>query len=630
MASRARLSVVELMSRHRWLVIVLGSSAFVGAVGAAILNLTMADFHLPGTQVGDVSPSTFLQSSTCRACHGDFAPASDPYTTWKGSLMGNAGRDPLFYAQMATANQDVANAGYYCLRCHVPMSIVTGHAMQPLGDTLDSRDLDGVSCHFCHSMIDPIYRAGISPPEDLDILAGLADVPTNYGNAMFVLDPQGIRRGPYQDANPPHVARYDAFLSSSNFCGTCHEVGNVAVSRRPDGSFRYNPIGEPSPSSDPHTQFPLERTFSEWRLSAFAGPGGVDMGGRFGGFGVTTVSTCQDCHMPRIEQGQACVFGPSRPGLATHEFAGAAAQVFDIIAHHYANDPDVDLDAIAIGRAKAVDMLQRAASLVASQSNTNLNVRITNESGHKLPTGHIEGRRVWINVRLLDGTGAVVHEYGHYDPASAELDEHSTRVYEMHVGLSDDAAALTGVPAGPSGRMALADTIHKDNRIPPRGFNNATFEAAGAPVVAHQYADGQYWDDISYAIPTTATRAIVTAYYQNTPKHYIEMLRNNNTSNSWGQDLYNSWAATGKGAPITMATLAVDLSAVCRGDLDNGSGSGTRDGAVDINDFLYFFVQFENGGAPADLDDGSGTGMPDDGVDVNDLLFFLVRFEVGC
>lgn len=629
MTTRARLSSLLAISKNRWALVIVGSCVFVGVVGAAILNLTLNDFHVPGTQVGGASPAAFSPSQDCRACHGDFSPASEPFATWKGSLMGNAGRDPLFYAQMATANQDVANAGYYCMRCHVPMSIVTGHANQTLGTTLDSTDLDGVSCNFCHSMVDPIYRPGISPPQDEAILAGLDDVPEHYGNAMFVLDPSGLRRGPHIDSTPPHQSIADPFLLSSNFCGTCHDVGNVAVSRRPDGSYRYNTVGLPSPSSDPHTQFPLERTFSEWKLSAFA-QGGVDMGGRFGGAGPSTVSTCQDCHMPKVAQAQACFFGPVRPQVATHDFAGAAAQVLDIIANHYATDPNVDQAAIAAGRAKAVDMLRRAASLGASQANTQLNVRVTNESGHKLPTGHIEGRRVWVNARFLNSAGELIHEYGHYDLAQAELDEHSTSVYEMHVGLSPDASALTGVPAGPSGRMALADTIYKDNRIPPRGFNNAAFEAAGAPVVEHVYADGQYWDDVPFTIPTAATRAIVAIYYQNTPKHYIEMLRDNNTSNSWGQDLYNSWAATGKGAPIEMATLTLDLGAVCPADLDDASGSGSSDGAVTIDDLLAFLIAFEGGTQRADIDNGSSTGVHDEAVTIDDLLYFLARFEVGC
>ena len=96
---------------------------------AAILSLipmTQADFHLSGTQIGDVPGGVLGTSGECQACHGDFDPDA-PYATWSGSLMGHAGRDPLFFAQMTTANQDVANVGYFCMRCHVPMTFVTGH-----------------------------------------------------------------------------------------------------------------------------------------------------------------------------------------------------------------------------------------------------------------------------------------------------------------------------------------------------------------------------------------------------------------------------------------------------------------------------------------------------------------------
>lgn len=71
-------------------------------------------------------------------------------------------------------------------------------------------------------------------------------------------------------------------------------------------------------------------------------------------------------------------------------------------------------------------------------------------------------------------------------------------------------------------------------------------------------------------------------------------------------------------------------SSGCAADLDDGTGTGNRDGGVDINDLLFFLVQFEAGTEAADLDDGSGTGTTDGGVDINDLLFFLVHFEAGC
>jgi hypothetical protein len=68
----------------------------------------------------------------------------------------------------------------------------------------------------------------------------------------------------------------------------------------------------------------------------------------------------------------------------------------------------------------------------------------------------------------------------------------------------------------------------------------------------------------------------------------------------------------------------------CVGDVDDGSGTGTPDGGVTIEDLLYYLTIFEQGALAADVDDGSGTGTPDGGVTIDDLLFFLVRFENGC
>ena len=45
---------------------------------------------------------------------------------------------------------------------------------------------------------------------------------------------------------------------------------------------------------------------------------------------------------------------------------------------------------------------------------------------------------------------------------------------------------------------------------------------------------------------------------------------------------------------------------------------------------LFFLAAYEATDARADLDDGSGAGTPDGGVDINDLLFFLAHYEAGC
>ena len=68
----------------------------------------------------------------------------------------------------------------------------------------------------------------------------------------------------------------------------------------------------------------------------------------------------------------------------------------------------------------------------------------------------------------------------------------------------------------------------------------------------------------------------------------------------------------------------------CVADLDNGSGNGVVDGAVDINDLVYFLIAFENGSVTADLDNGAGNGTTDSAVDISDLLYFIAHFEVGC
>lgn len=96
-----------------------------------------------------------------------------------------------------------------------------------------------------------------------------------------------------------------------------------------------------------------------------------------------------------------------------------------------------------------------------------------------------------------------------------------------------------------------------------------------------------------------------------------------------------NWVAPSNGAGgvyeirLTGACLIPGVM-ICPSDLDDGSGLGNRDGAVTVDDLLFFLGAFEQGDVRVDLDNGFGEGHPDGGVDIGDLLYFLVRFEMGC
>jgi hypothetical protein len=68
----------------------------------------------------------------------------------------------------------------------------------------------------------------------------------------------------------------------------------------------------------------------------------------------------------------------------------------------------------------------------------------------------------------------------------------------------------------------------------------------------------------------------------------------------------------------------------CVADFDDGTGTGMPDGAVTIDDLLYYLGVYENGAASADVDNGTGTGTRDGGVTIDDLLYYLIRYEQGC
>ena len=128
-------------------------------------------------------------------------------------------------------------------------------------------------------------------------------------------------------------------------------------------------------------------------------------------------------------------------------------------------------------------------------------------------------------MKFYDNNDDLVAERGYYDMATAILSGSDTKVYETEQVIGAEVAAATNLPVSTHFHLSLAiETLH-DNRIPPRGFTNAAFSAAGAAPVAYTYADGQYWDNTDYAIPANAVKAAVSFYYQTSSMEYMEFLR---------------------------------------------------------------------------------------------------------
>ncbi|NOZ77016.1 MAG: hypothetical protein GXO65_04950 [Euryarchaeota archaeon] len=477
---------------------------------------------MAGTQPGDAG--TFAPVERCELCHADYGQGEGAFDHWRGSMMANAARDPLFWALVAVQNKVFEEKGIaigdYCLRCHVPKGWLEGRSEPADGSNFTEEDLHGVLCDVCHRMVDPLSQEG----------RGMVEEPVEYyRNAQFVVSSQEkTKLGPYDDAKSPgHATQYSGFHLSSEFCGTCHEITN------PYYDF----------------QVPVEKTYTEWRYSAFSREG----------------INCQDCHMPYVS-GYGCTTNAAkgrqmRDNIPLHQFVGGNAWM-PLALPLFAEDLRQDfVEQLKFTRELAVQKLQEAAELEVTADGTSLEVRVTNLAGHRLPTGFTEGRRMWLNVRFYDASGVLVKESGAYDPETAELSEDpEIKVYEAKPGMK----GVEGYPDGESFHFALNNHVYKDNRIPPRGFTNAEYRANGVYIVGAEYADGQNWDITTYTIPEGAVRVEVRLMYQTTTKEFVEFLRDENRGNRFdvngaGQRIYEIWEKTGKAEPVTMASAVIEL-----------------------------------------------------------------------
>lgn len=517
---------------------------------------TLRDFDQPGSQPIVDSGLPQADPQSCGTCHGGYSAEHEPYRNWLGSMMAQASIDPIFKANMSIAQQDAPDSGDLCLRCHNSRGWLDGRSSPTDGSQMTAADQTGVSCDLCHRLVDPEYKLGISPAEDAAILGSLASAPQHPGNGMYVFDPNSHRRGPFDDTISPHTDIPSSFHREAAICGTCHDVSNPVFVR--DGTnteYVANAFDAPAGTDSPCELMPVERTYSEWAHSEYNTPDGVFApqfaGNKAGGM----VATCQDCHMPDIlGHGADPAQFPTvaqRANLPLHDMTGGSTWLPNLLPGIHGLDA-ATATAISNGVGRAEYMLRKAARLQATQDGTDLNVMVINDTGHKLPTGYPEGRRVWINVRFYDGSDTLLAEHGGYDYATGLL-TNDTRIYEVHPGIGPNLASALGMDPGPSLHFVLNNQVYEDNRIPPRGFTNSVFATFGGAPVGHHYEDGQYWDNTLYEMPEGAERAHVRLFYQSTSKEFVEFLRDENTTDENGQFLYDLWNDNGRCPPTLMA-----------------------------------------------------------------------------
>jgi hypothetical protein len=331
----------------------------------------------------------------------------------------------------------------------------------------------------------------------------------------------------------------------------------------------------------------VERTFSEFMLSAYGQQGGAPGIGPFApdvfetSYANNNIAKCQDCHM-RDVVGKGCNKQgvPTRPdgsvehpqsGQPLHDLTGGNAWVSYVLASAIPGSPNYDavndsllnqganvltlnltqgegIDPVALlaGAERAKQQLQLAASVqnfIYNATTGDLSFRIQNQTGHKLISGFPEGRRMFVNIRFYQGTN-LLQEVNPYDyttgtlkglPDSPLLATNESYVdqlvYEMH-----PTSSL--INEDETFHFALATGRYKDNRIPPKGFRIAEAETrlsepwysgvqAKGYFTSEEYAGG--YDDVSLAdygieVPN-ADYVEVNLYYQTTSREYIKFLR---------------------------------------------------------------------------------------------------------
>ncbi|MGE0141657.1 MAG: hypothetical protein AB7I19_15145 [Planctomycetota bacterium] len=496
---------------------------------AVTLSIALLPLGTLAAQGGRRSHPDFLPSAHCSDCHSAAESATalwgatgddvSPYTLWRATMMANAFRDPYWQAQVskeiAAAPEHASQLGALCITCHAP---VPHHRAKLKGEVADSvhsllndeMARDGVTCTVCHQT-----------------------APGNFGQESsfggnLQIQPAGIIWGPFEEpAEGPMIAQsgfrpvHGPHLRDPGLCASCHTLKTQHA----------------LPGSD----FPEQTPYLEWRNSIYSAEGSKE------------ARTCQQCHMPELSPtriarnpGGFDFNIATREGARGHVFVGGNAFMLDLMRR---NHKELGMQAPGAllrraARATRQQLANRTAKIsirdvVVADGELRFGVRVTNETGHKLPSGY-PARRAWIRVQVRAGDRAIFTS-GNVDDRG-EIQRLSAPLGEPHRAVIDDDSQVAiyelighdtqGAPTTYLTRMA---TRGKDNRLLPKGWRpDGDFAADTVPTGVGEDEDFLPGEDtVQYRVKLGAgqQRLSIVAWflYQPVPPAWVEALRGTDT-----------------------------------------------------------------------------------------------------
>jgi hypothetical protein len=187
------------MRRHGILFILLVILFIAGSALAA--DVVPPAIEQPGTQPGEVG--NLESPDKCDNCHGGYNTSVEPAFNWRGSMMANAGRDPIFWATLAIAEQDFDGSGDLCIRCHSTGGWYADRSTPTDGSGLAAGDADGVDCDTCHKMTNPNNHEWLGVM-NAPFIANDGAGTGYYGSGILSLWDGSEKLGPYFDTTARH------------------------------------------------------------------------------------------------------------------------------------------------------------------------------------------------------------------------------------------------------------------------------------------------------------------------------------------------------------------------------------------------------------------------------------------